>query len=98
MYLGETNCSGACFRSEYWHWIRAIWGSIQGWETKGYEASDQIRKDEPRILCEDSEGGNHDLENETSLLLRNGSRMHVEDSGLDMEQEAKCGVDDTEIR
>ena len=65
---------------------------------KGYEASDQIRKDEPRILYEDSEGGNHDLENETSLLLRNGSRMHVEDSGLDMEQEAKCGVDDTEIR
>ena len=49
-------------------------------------------------MCEDSEGGNHDLENETSLLLRNGSRMHVEDSGLDMEQEAKCGVDETEIR
>ena len=65
---------------------------------KGYEASDQIRKDEPRILYEDSEGSNHDLENETSLLLRNGSRMYVEDSGLDMEQEAKCGVDDTEIR
>ena len=66
---------------------------------KGYEASDQIRKkDEPRILYKGSEGGNHDLENETSLLLRNGSRMHVEDSGLDMEHEAKCGVDDTEIR
>ena len=48
---------------------------------KGYEASDQIRKDEPRVLYEDSEGGNHDLENETSLILRNGSRMHVEDSG-----------------
>ena len=65
---------------------------------KGYEASDQIRKEEPRILCEDSKGSNHDLENETSLLLRKGSRMYVEDSGLGMEQEAKCGVDDTEIR
>ena len=65
---------------------------------KGYEASDQIRKDEPRILYEDSEGGNHDLENETSLLLRNGSRMHVVDSWLDMKDKAKCGVDDTEIR
>ena len=48
---------------------------------KGCEASDQIRKDEPRILCEDSEGGSHDLENETSLPLRNGGRMHVDDSG-----------------
>ena len=37
---------------------------------KGYEASDQIRKkDEPRILYEDSEGGKNDLENdETSFL------------------------------
>ena len=45
---------------------------------KGYEASDQIRKkDEPKILYEDSEGGKNDLENETSLLIRYDNRMHI---------------------
>ena len=72
--------------------------SRRGFKDGRQKAMRRLIKFERRILYDDSEGGNHDLENETSLLFRNGSRMHVEDSGLDMEHKAKCGVDDTEIR